>query len=526
MKRCLEVLKSYFGYDDFRPIQREIIESVLARHDSFVLMPTGGGKSICFQIPALILDGVTVVVSPLISLMKDQVDKLREKGIAAVSINSSYTEEENEFARTLFLQNRIKLLYISPERLIQELPWIIDNQIEISLFAIDEAHCVSDWGNDFRPEYARLSILKDEFSDVPIIALTATADELTRDDIVRRLKLYNPQMFIGSFDRSNLSLEVKYGYSVLEKLYCIVDVIARHAGESGIIYCLARKTTDEVARQLNCFGISAAAYHAGLATEQRNDIQMKFLAGEIKIVVATIAFGMGIDKKDIRFIVHFNLPKSIESFYQEIGRGGRDGCPTETILFYNVNDLMALRHFANVSGQPEVSLKKLKYMQKYAEANSCRRAILLNYFGEESQKHCGNCDVCCQSAMEVDIDKISDLRAEQPAKESCGDMILSVQQNNRKKHQIKEEKELSKEEKGLYEHLRAIRKNLAEERGCSAFIIMTNKTLCAVVEARPTTIEEFRSVYGIGDYKTMNFGKCFINAIKEYNLSKEDSIKE
>ena len=374
-------------------MQYEVIEHVINGGDAVVLMPTGGGKSMCYQIPALLLPGCTIVVSPLLALMKDQVDALVANGVPAAAINSQQSESQNrEIIENVFMQN-IKLLYISPERLIADMD-LWSHEMCISLIAIDEAHCISHWGHDFRPEYSQLGLVKERFPNVPVLALTATADRLTRLDIRERLNIPDAELFIKSFDRPNISLSVVSGYSGRQKLKRIVKFIENHSGQSGIIYCLRRDDTEKMASNLKALGINAQAFHAGMATSVKLKVQRDFINDDLQVICATIAFGMGIDKSNVRWIIHSNMPKNIESYYQEIGRSGRDGMPADALMFYSFGDVKTLMNFANNSGQVMVNIEKLNRMQQYAEATVCRRRMLLSYFNERYDHDCGNCDVC------------------------------------------------------------------------------------------------------------------------------------
>lgn len=395
------VLKRFYGYDNFRPRQLEIIETVCSGRDSLVLMPTGGGKSLCYQIPALILPGLTVVVSPLIALMNDQVQALLSNGIPAAALHSNQSEAQNAEILDRLRHGQLKLLYISPERLLIEIERWPEN-MQLSLFAIDEAHCISQWGHDFRPEYAKLARIKELFPRVPVVALTATADKLTRNDIAERLNLNTPQIFISSFDRPNISLTVRLNPGKVNKLKQIRDIIDRYAEDSGIIYCLSRKQTEEMAAELAVNGYRVAIYHAGLSAAQRNDAQQQFIRGDVQVVCATIAFGMGIDKSNIRYVIHNNLPKNIESYYQEIGRAGRDGLPAEAVMYWSFADVATLRSFIERDDRMRLNLDKLERIHEYAESSVCRRRVLLSYFSEPTVEDCGNCDVCLNPPTRFD----------------------------------------------------------------------------------------------------------------------------
>ena len=602
----LQTLKTYFGYDSFRPLQEDIIRHLMDRKDALVLMPTGGGKSICYQLPALLSEGTAVVVSPLISLMKDQVETLCANGIAAGALNSNNDETENASLRRACMEGKLKLLYISPEKLLVEANYLL-RDMHISLFAIDEAHCISQWGHDFRPEYTQMGILHQLFPQVPIIALTATADKITREDIIKQLHLNQPRIFISSFDRPNLSLTVKRGYQQKEKSKAILDFIARHPGESGIIYCMSRSKTESVAQMLQKHGIRSAVYHAGLSPARRDEAQDDFINDRVQAVCATIAFGMGIDKSNVRWVIHYNLPKSIESFYQEIGRAGRDGMPSDTLLFYSLADLILLTKFATDSGQQSINLEKLQRMQQYAEADICRRRILLSYFGENTTCDCGNCDVCknpperfdgtiivqkalsaiARSEQQIGTGILVDILRgnmssevtergyhrlktfgagrEVPARDwhdyllqmlQLGYFEIAYNENNhlkitqsgtdvlfgrarallvtirreeavqatrgRKRKATVPTKELplglpNTESGELFEALRTLRKRLADQEALPAYIVLSDKVLHLLSASRPTTIEEFGNISGIGEYKKKKYGKEFVELIRKYS---------
>ena len=388
-KDLLQKLKSNFGYDSFRLEQQKIIENVLAKKDTLVIMPTGGGKSICFQLPALFFEGITLVISPLIALMKDQVDSLKANGISATYFNSSQTEEEQQHVFDVIVNKEVRLVYVAPESL--QLLQNILHQNYISCIAIDEAHCISSWGHDFRPSYKQLAFLKKSLPDVPVIALTATADKATQEDILEQLAIPNATRFISSFNRENIALEVR---PANDRVQQITKFINRRPNESGIIYCLSRKATEQLAAKLSQSGIDVRPYHAGLSFEERAETQESFIKDDVQIICATIAFGMGIDKSNVRWVIHYNMPKNIEGYYQEIGRAGRDGLPSNALLFHSYADVIQLRQFIANTANQEVQEAKLERMKQFSEATVCRRKILLSYFGELIEENCGNCDVC------------------------------------------------------------------------------------------------------------------------------------
>lgn len=410
LDRARQVLKQYWGYPDFRPPQVPVVQSILSGRDTLALMPTGGGKSICFQVPALVRSGIAVVLSPLIALMQDQVEGLVKRNISAVFLNSSLPPEERRHLEQQTLAGKFQLVYVSPEKLVtehfQKLLHRLEQRHGLSLFAIDESHCISQWGHDFRPEYTQVRLIKQRFAEVPIIALTATADIPTRQDIVKQLNLRKPQVFLSSFDRPNLSLSVLSADNRIEQ---IEHFLQSRRDQSGIVYCLSRKNTELVALSLQQAGFSAVHYHAGLSSRERAKRQLDFIQDKTRIVCATIAFGMGIDKPNVRWVVHYNLPKNMEGFYQEIGRAGRDGKESDTLLLYHFGDVLTLRRLISQNDREGLEIQKLERMVEYAQSQHCRRRVLLSYFGETLLQPCGKCDTCLSGLPTRDATKLVQL---------------------------------------------------------------------------------------------------------------------
>lgn len=483
----LHLLKKHFGYDGFRPLQTDVIEHCLAGQDALVLMPTGGGKSLCYQLPALKFPGLTLVVSPLIALMKDQVDALRANGIPAAFMNSSLSPFEIARTETLAQRGELKLLYLAPERLAMPHVRAFLKTLPISLLAVDEAHCISEWGHDFRPDYRNLKTLRYLFPETPVMALTATANARVRNDIVVQLALQRGKIFQSSFNRPNLT------YRVLQKKQAfkqLVKEIRERPGQAVIIYCFSRKGTEKVAKDLKTNGISAAAYHAGLTSDKRTRIQNDFIRDRVPVIAATIAFGMGIDKPDVRLVVHMDMPKSIEGYYQETGRAGRDGLPSDCILFYSRGDRFKHEYFIRAMESPEEKLRarlQLQEISSYAEQKVCRRKRLLEYFGEKwHEKNCGACDICLPPREVAQTERA-------PASEF---------------------------DRELFEKLRTTRRVLAEEHRVPPYIIFGDRTLQEMAHYYPQSLTSLANVFGVGKEKLTQYGEIFLGDIREYAQAK------
>jgi len=499
------LLKQYFGYDSFRPFQEKVINNVMAKNDTVVIMPTGGGKSLCYQLPALKLGGLTLVISPLISLMKDQVDGLKANGIGAEHLNSSLKYQEIVQIQNKAKIGKIKILYLAPERLALESFKNFLRTLNISLVAIDEAHCISEWGHDFRPDYRNLKIFKEQFPQVPIIALTATATPKVRMDIVRQLLLNRPKMYISSFDRKNLNLHI---YEKANAYRELIRLLEKHKNESAIIYCFSRKETEELAEDLNRAGFKVLAYHAGLEPNVRRQNQELFIKDEIRIMTATIAFGMGIDKPDVRLVVHWVFPKTLEGYYQEIGRAGRDGLSSECVTFYSYGDLRKHEYFINQLedvNERELARQKVNQVVEYCEQAGCRRKRLLGYFGEEYKKdNCGACDACLDAGQ-------SDYHSPAAIKRRY------FYRNREDLAQFQPEYDFS-----LFEKLRALRKQLADINKVPPFIIFSDVALREMVYYLPVDKEHFSRIQGASVIKLENFGgeflKVILKHVRENNL--------
>ncbi len=486
----LDLLKKHFGYDEFRPLQQEVIDWCTSGRDALVLMPTGGGKSLCFQLPALKFPGLTVVISPLIALMKDQVDALRANGISAAFMNSSLPPREMMRVEQMAIRGELKLLYLAPERLAMPPVQDVLRKLRISLIAIDEAHCISEWGHDFRPDYRNLILLREIFPDTPVIALTATANARVREDIVKQLGLERGRVFQSSFNRPNLTYRVQPKKNAFDALF---DEIRERPSQAVIVYCFSRKGTDKTAADLRANGINALAYHAGLSAQERTRVQEQFIRDQAPVIVATIAFGMGIDKPDVRLVVHMDLPKSIEGYYQETGRAGRDGLPSDCLLMFSAGDRFKQEMFIREMEDPNErarAWRQLRDMMSYCEQTSCRRATLLRYFGEEwIGGPCNGCDIC-----------LPPRERRRPARET--------------------ETTVAEFDRELFEKLRIVRRGLAESQGVPPYVIFGDRTLQEMSRAYPQQMESMARIFGVGREKLAQYGEIFLNEIRAYAAEK------
>jgi ATP-dependent DNA helicase RecQ len=596
-------LKYFFGYDQFRPEQRKIIENALADRDLLVIMPTGGGKSLCFQLPALLKPGLMIVISPLIALMQDQVDALQDNGIGATYLNSSLSFSEVQAREKQIFENKIKLLYVAPERLLgdrfQDFFHRLITQIGVSAFAIDEAHCVSEWGHDFRPEYRQLSQLRRQYPQIPIFAFTATATKRVQKDIIDQLKLHKPSVHLTSFNRPNLYYEIipkeKRSYEQLLKFIKTLK-------GSGIIYCMSRKMVDEISDRLQEDGIKALPYHAGMGDENRRMNQTQFIRDEVRIIVATVAFGMGINKPDVRFVIHYDLPRNLESYYQESGRAGRDNEPAKCLLFFSFGDLKKIEYIIQqkAPSEQQKSRQQLRQIVDYSEGLACRRTIVLRYFGEDFPGNCGNCDNCCYPKPLEDwtIEAQKFLSCVARCQERFGMMhIIDVLRGSRKQkieqyqhhllstygigkdrtldewkqlgvfliHQgfldettdgysilklntysweilrkqrnvtiairakIKEKTDTrdnprARDAELLFESLRSLRQRIAKSQGIAPYVVFGDSSLKLMAQCKPTTLEEFAAISGVGRYKLQQYGEQFVKEIRAFCQRDDDSL--
>ncbi|MCG8671199.1 MAG: DNA helicase RecQ [Pseudomonadales bacterium] len=604
----LHTLQNVFGYDQFRGNQQDIIGAVHQGEDALVIMPTGGGKSLCYQIPAILRHGVGIVVSPLIALMKDQVDALAQFGVRASFLNSSLSWEQTQAVEQALLHNELDLLYVAPERLTQDKTLQLLSQIPISLFAIDEAHCVSQWGHDFRADYLKLNLLKEVFPSVPRIALTATADQRTQKEIVERLSLQKARQFKSGFDRPNIQYRITQKNNARLQLLKFLKI--EHANDSGVVYCMSRSKVEAIAEYLSNEGFNALPYHAGLSADLRQHHQERFLREDKIIMVATIAFGMGIDKPDVRFVAHLDLPKSIEAYYQETGRAGRDGLPSTAWLAYGLQDVIKLRQMLESSQGDETHKRaeryKLDAMLGLCETTDCRRKTLLNYFGEQAPEKCGNCDACLTPAetwdatetarkaiscayrteqrfgvnhlievlrgadnekvrqfnhhqvstygigkelnanqwrsvfrqlvalgyLTVDIDGYGALKLDEKCRALLkGEETLMLRKDLQLKESSKSKREkhsanLNPEDTQLWEALRSLRKQLADEQGVPPYVIFHDATLMEMVRFKPTSDDELLAISGVGASKLERYGEAFIELLAEQQESDSDNKQD